>query len=111
MDKIIEGLNDWFRKKYPESGFFLYNSVTEKNKIAPMFKTMELTIYYAYKDYKYPVRVFTISFSYRNEGPEEKYITIVKEQMETQLTTALFENYELINNIGKTHKVTTNETV
>ena len=111
MDKIIKGLNDWFRKKYPESEFFLYNSVTEKNKIAPMFKTIELTIYYAYKDYKYPVRVFTIFFSYRNERPEEKYITIVKEQMETQLTTALFENYELINNIGKTHKVTTNETV
>ena len=76
-----------------------------------MFKTIELTIYYVYKEYKYPVKVFSISYSYRSEGPEGKYINIVKEQMETQLTTALFENYELINNIGKTHKVTTNETV
>lgn len=111
MDKIIKGLNDWFRKKYPESGFFLYNSVTEKNKIAPIYKIMELTIYYAYKKYKYPVKVFNISFSYRDGGPEGKYIDIVKEQLEIQLTTALFENYELINNIGKTHKVTTNEAV
>lgn len=96
---IIEGLNRFFTKKYPDKGHFIHILNVTSNPVSKIYKTYKLEVYYINKKSKTKELFITVQESGRfpdNEASE----TVIHSMLCSKIIEDILSNYNKLESYG-----------